>query len=94
MTITDARPEIDESPAETPHTMHVLDHSGDTTITWNPDREAEVSAAREMFARLRGNRYLAYRRDPEAAGGGRGETIHEFDPQAREIVMVPQTVGG
>lgn len=72
-------------------TLRVLDRSGDSRFGWDPTNEGEVGAAREHFAKLRGQGHLAYRVD---ASGGRGETIHEFDPMARETIMVPPTQGG
>jgi hypothetical protein len=68
----------------------ILDRTGHTTLTWNPEAPEEVAAARSHFAALRGTGYLATRQ----TGPHTGETLHEFDPTAAEITMQPATVGG
>jgi hypothetical protein len=70
-------------------TLNILDHTGDTELTWDHDRDVEVRAAREMFASLKKKGYLAYR-----VHGDDREVIREFDPAAERIVMSPQLVGG
>lgn len=75
----------------TEHTLHVLDHTGDTRTLWNPENQAEVDAAKETFTRLKKKGYLAYSVDES---GERGEVIREFDPTAGRIIMAPQLVGG
>jgi hypothetical protein len=72
-------------------TLSVLDHTGDTRIEWDRRNRDEVAAAREMFAKMKDKRYLAYRLD---ADGSQGEVIREFDPTAERIIMSPQPVGG
>jgi len=78
-------PEVDR------HTLSILDHTGDTRIEWNPADETEVAIARAAFEKGKAERRLAYRVTDE---GGNGEVMREFDPEARAIVMAPQTVGG
>jgi hypothetical protein len=89
-TIEDLRFEGDSAP-EGKGALSIMDRTGDSRFGWDPNNAEEVRLAREHFDSLRGKRYLAYRVN---AQGGRGETIHEFDPAAREIIMAPQTVGG
>lgn len=81
---------LEETTAQ-PHTMHIQDHTGDTTVSWLVDNEIETEAARKHFKRLKKAGYLAYRTD---ADGGRAEVIQEFDPAAGRIIMSPQLVGG
>jgi hypothetical protein len=72
--------------------MAVLDHTGDTKITWDADSKDEVDAARATFDKLKKKGYLAYRvvgRDET-----KGEVIREFDPDAERIILSPPMVGG
>jgi hypothetical protein len=72
--------------------MHVLDRTGHSTVTWDPEKPIEVEVAKSMFKRLIEQGYNAFR-----VGEGiaiQGERIKEFDPQAGKIMMVPQLVGG
>lgn len=64
---------------------------GDLRVEWDPNDATQVQVAQESFDRARGRGMTAYRMQP---GGGRGEQIREFDPQARAILMAPQMVGG
>jgi hypothetical protein len=77
---------------EAQHTLHVLDQTGDTRTTWDPEVEEEVDAARLVFAGLKAKGYLAYSVDP--SDGSKGEVIREFDPAAQAIIMSPQMQGG
>jgi hypothetical protein len=72
-----------------PCTLHALDSTGHTTLTWDVERPEEVAAAQEMFTTLKAKGHLAYRVDGEAR-----EVIRSFDPTAPETVMSPQFVGG
>ncbi len=71
--------------------LHVLDHTGDSRIEWDPNVPADVELARKAFDAAKDKKMLIYktRRD-----GSRGEQIKEFDPRAERIVATPQTVGG
>lgn len=71
--------------------MRVMGPEGDTSLTWDPDNEGEVEAARRMFDTLRGKGYLAYSME---AGGQRGEVIRTFDREAERMVMAPPLRGG
>jgi hypothetical protein len=68
-----------------------MDHTGHTQLAWDPDNPDEVEAARTFFDKLRGKGYAATRRAP---GERHGETVHEFDPAARELTMQPAIAGG
>jgi hypothetical protein len=88
-TIDDLRVPADQALPDGQPLMRVLDRTGDTRLSWNPDDPGEVAAAKAHFDALRGKGYLATKR-----GAGGRETVHSFDPAAREITMQPQTVGG
>jgi len=74
-------------------TMRILDHSGDTAVTWDIDDEATVRAAEELFERLGAESKMAFARSagapPEEA-----ERIRRFDPAAEEIIWVRPIQGG
>lgn len=90
MTTTEVQPtEVAETAPV--HTLHRIDATGDTRLTWQSSSGAEVDAARAMFDTLHSKGYRAHAVKP---GGEPGEIIHRFDPSAESIVMVPQTVGG
>lgn len=72
--------------------IYLLNMKGDAKFTWNKDVPAEVNAARNHYNELKASaRYMSYN---VVEGGGRGEVIREFDPEAQAIIMVPQTQGG
>lgn len=73
------------------HVLSIPNEEGDLRVEWDPNNAEQVEIARESFNRARGNNMAAYRMQP---GGGRGELIREFDPDAAAILMAPQMVGG
>jgi hypothetical protein len=78
-------------------TMEVMDRTGHTTVTWDPENPDSVRDAEREFNRLRDEGYSAFRM--EAAGDGvvvehKGERIERFDPAAGKVMMVPQLRGG
>lgn len=75
----------------TKNVMHILDDTGDSTISWNPTNTAEVEAAEAHFAKMKSAGHLAYRTD---ANGGQAEQMRAFDSQAERIAFVPQLQGG
>lgn len=76
---------------EEKNVLHVMDNTGDTKVSWDPDAPAEVQAAAAVFDQLKRQGYLAY---TVRRGGKRGDVIREFDASAGHIVMTPQLVGG
>ena len=78
--------------------MEVMDPTGHTTVTWNPDDQTSVADAQREFDRLRRNGYSAFRLDVTHENGcvteQKGELINRFDPQAGKVMMVPQLEGG
>ena len=71
--------------------MAIIDHTGDTKLIWDPDNNAEVEAAREMFNSLRKKGHVAYKVDRK---GDKGEIITEFDKDAEKIILAPPVRGG
>lgn len=72
--------------------MEILDPTGHTEITWDPNDEESVRVARETFNRMTGNGYQAFR--PGPAKGQRGNRITTFDPSVERMVLFPQLQGG
>jgi hypothetical protein len=70
--------------------MHIMDETGDTTVTWDPADLATIEYAESQFREAKARGYRADSLD----GKGGGEVIHDFDQTATEIVMSPQLVGG
>ena len=77
--------------AEGVHTLHIMDGTGDTRLTWDPANEFEVSEARKAFDSHKSKGYLAYKVQGD---GSQGEVIRDFDPENRAMIMTPQHVGG
>jgi hypothetical protein len=72
--------------------MHVLDHTGHTKISWDPDNRSEVAAARTAFEALtKDNKHRAFTVGDDDKKGRRVDT---FDPTLEELVMVPHVSGG
>lgn len=78
--------------------MHIMDSSGHTTVTWNPEDADSVRDARREFQRLRSAGYSAFRMDVVSENGvvveEKGAAITEFDPTAGKVMMVPHRAGG
>lgn len=72
-------------------TMNIMDKTGHSTTSWDPSVSAEVAAARTTFNELTGRGYRAFKVGEE---GVRGQRLEAFDPQARQMIMVPQLQGG
>lgn len=62
---------------------------GDVPTKWELNDEGSIQVARERFDDAMKNRMLAFDMDE-----GEGSRIKEFDPNAREIVLIPQIAGG
>jgi hypothetical protein len=74
-------------------TMRILDHTGDTTITWSVDDAESVAAAARVFDRLTRERKIPFAR-PAGAPAADAERIRTFDATADEIVWVRPVAGG
>lgn len=87
-----SQPKIDEIISETPKSlMHILDESGDLKVIWDSKNVDEVAAARDQFNNLLKKGFLAF---SVKQNGEAKEQIHEFDPDAEKLIMVPAVVGG
>ena len=80
------------------HVMNVMDVTGHTTVTWNPEDADSVRDARSEFRRLVREGYSAFRMNVVSENGvvveEKGERISEFDPEAGKVMMVPHLRGG
>jgi len=79
-------------------TMQVMDSSGHTTVTWDPNSASSVRDAKRQFDDLRRQNYQALRMNSIHENGAvveeKGERIDSFDPAAGKVMMVPQLRGG
>jgi hypothetical protein len=71
--------------------MLILDASGHTTKTWDPTDAASLQEVQAEFDKLVENGYAAFAAE---VAGGPSRKIETFDPNAGELLMVPQLVGG
>lgn len=71
--------------------MQVMDPTGHTTVSWNPKNDNEVEAARKVFKKMTKKGYSAFR---TGFAGRKGERLNEFDPDAKNLILIPQLVGG
>jgi hypothetical protein len=71
------------------HLLKILDHRGHTELSWNPETVDEVEAVRERFEALMRQNFVAY-----DLTSSPGEMIREFRPQATELLLTPEYVGG
>jgi hypothetical protein len=74
-------------------TMRILDHTGDTAVTWDIDDETAVRAAEAIFEREAAQSKMAFAR-PMGAPVEEAERITSFDPGAQEIIWVRPIQGG
>jgi hypothetical protein len=73
--------------------MRILDHTGDTAVTWDLDDETTLRAAEEIFEREAAQSKMAFAR-PLGAPVEQAERIRSFDPAAEEIIWVRPIQGG
>jgi hypothetical protein len=91
---------IQESPPPGPaaHVMDVMDPSGHTTVTWDPENADSVRDAKREFDRLKREGYQAFRMDVVTENGvvveQKGAQMDRFDPTAGRVLMVPHLRGG
>lgn len=71
--------------------LRVMGREGDTRMTWDRGNADEVESVRAMFNDLRRRGHLAYSVEE---GGGRGEVVREFDPNAQKVILAPPMAGG
>jgi len=68
-----------------------MDHTGDTKLIWDADKQVEVDAAKETYRRLKKQNYIAY---SVKSNGKKNDVIHSFDPNLEKIIMIPPMTGG
>jgi hypothetical protein len=74
-------------------TMHVADHQGDTTHTWDTTDPATVREIEEFFREAQATGRLVYRQ----TGDGRGEQVRlaSWKPEEdTELFVAPRLAGG
>ena len=71
--------------------LEIVDRTGHTEVSWDPDDPEEVQAAQEAFGECLGKGYAAFSMQSD---GKQGEQIRSFDPYAGRILMLPALVGG
>jgi hypothetical protein len=71
------------------HRLKILDHTGHTELTWDPETADQVDTVRERFEALMRQNFVAF-----DLSSSPGEAIREFREQATEIVVTPQFAGG
>lgn len=78
--------------------MVVMNTTGHTTVTWNPEDAASVRDARQEFNALRERGYQGFRMNVVSENGivveEKGERIDTFDQTAGKVMMVPHMRGG
>jgi hypothetical protein len=78
--------------------LRILNGSGDTSISWDPERlaqadpeaEAAIKEAERLFAKARAEGAVAFRIHADEPA----TKLNEFDRTATEILIVPAMVGG
>ncbi len=78
--------------------LRVIGSRGDTSVKWDPARaragdpeaRAAVAEAERLFEEARARGAGAFRVTREKPA----ERLERFDPEAEQIVLVPQMVGG
>jgi len=71
--------------------MKILTENGDERLVWDMDNGQEAKEAKKKFMELIRRGYKAYSVDHQ---GKKNRKIEEFDVEAEEILMVPETVQG
>lgn len=71
-------------------TIRWMCSEGDKQVSWSETDTASLETAREMVERA----FTEGRGVFRVGDDGVGERIHQFDPTAKEIVVIPQLKGG
>lgn len=80
-------------------TMEVMDRTGHTTVTWDPENADSVRDAETQFRELVRQGYTPFRMNLVSENGVVVEEksatrMDTFDPRAGKVMMVPQLRGG
>lgn len=68
----------------------VMDETGDSRHSFDPDNEKEVAEAEQRFRKLTQLGFSAAVR----TGSGQVSQVRAFDPAAQETIFFPRLVGG
>jgi hypothetical protein len=71
-------------------TQIVMNHSGDTRYTFDPNEAKAVEKAEKRFKELTGRGFTAAVR----TASGEAALTRSFDPTAEETLFIPRLVGG
>lgn len=71
--------------------LTILDHTGHSTIEWDPTIERSVEEVRAEFDRLMSYNGFAY---APTGAPGRYRHVTSFEPDAEEIIVRGRLVGG
>lgn len=72
-------------------TIHVLDRTGDTPVTWHKGNDTEIAVARAAFDKALEKKAAIFRVDKH---GEKTSKTTYFDPEAEKYIVVPQMQGG
>jgi len=73
----------------TKHEMKILTPEGDERVVWDKDNGYEAKQAKKRFNDLINQGYKAFSVNPS---GNKNRKIIEFDVDAEEILLIPETV--
>lgn len=71
--------------------LRILDHTGDTSIPWDPNDAEGTAQVKAEFDKLLGAGHVAFAGN---ADGTNMEVVREFPPQAETIIISRPLVGG
>jgi hypothetical protein len=71
------------------HILRILDHSGDTTVSYDVEDAEAVRDVARRFERLMGANFVAFDVSTQP-----GRILTVFDPNAQEIIVSPPFAGG
>ena len=71
------------------HLVRILDSSGDTQLSYDPNDATAVREVEERFKRLMERNFVAF-----DVSNQPGRVITTFDPQASEIIVSHRFAGG
>lgn len=75
------------------HTMRIMrPRLGDEVVTWDPENEEQVAAAKDKFDKALKEGGKAFRTEKQSVKVG--EPLKEFDPSIGELIVVPHYAGG
>src|SRR5687768_8536121 len=74
-------------------TMHVADHQGDTTYTWDTANPTTVREIEELFQEAQATGRLVYRQTSD--GAGEQVRLASWNPEEHtELFVAPRLAGG